>query len=259
MSFSADWLALRAGADARARDARLAARLRARFAGREGLCVLDLGAGTGAMMRATAPLLGAGQRWRLVERDAGLLARAEGGAPPGVAAEFLAADLARDAARLFDPTPDLVTASAFFDLCGAAWIDAFVGHAAAAGSAVYAVLSYDGGESWAPPHPLDAAVLPAFHADQRRNKGLGPALGPAAAAYLARTLAHAGYAVATARSDWRLEQPRDAALIAALARGSADAVAPALGNAAATEWQRARAAASRVTIGHLDVLALPPD
>ncbi len=128
------------------------------------------------MMRATAPLLGPGQRWRLVDGDAELLARAD--PPAGVAAEPVLADLGGDLAPLFDPAPDLVTASAFFDLCGAAWIDRLVGHAAAAGATLYAVLTYDGREAWAPPYPLDAAALAAFHADQRRDKGLGPALGP---------------------------------------------------------------------------------
>ncbi len=125
MSFSAGWLALRADADARARDAGLAARLSAHFAGREGLRVVDLGAGTGAMLRATAPLLGPGQRWRLVDADAGLLARID--APAGTAAETVVADLAGDIAPLFDPAPHLVTASAFFDICGAAWIERLVG------------------------------------------------------------------------------------------------------------------------------------
>jgi hypothetical protein len=220
------------------------------------LRVLDLGAGTGAMMHTVAPLLGPGQRWRLVDADARLLARAAAAA--GVEAEPVVADLAGDLARLFDPPPDLVTAAAFLDLCGGPWIDRLAGHAAAAGAALYAVLSYDGRAFWSPPHPLDAAVLAAFNADQRRDKGLGPALGPDAAARIAATLARAGYSIATAPSDWRLRPPGDAALIAALARACADAVAPALGNATATEWQRARAAATEVTIGHQDVLALPP-
>ncbi len=55
--FSADWLALRAGADARARDTGLAERLKSHFAGRSALRVLDLGTGTGANLRATAPLI----------------------------------------------------------------------------------------------------------------------------------------------------------------------------------------------------------
>jgi SAM-dependent methyltransferase len=256
VSFSAEWLALRAEADIRARDPGLAARLSAHFDGRAHVRVLDLGSGTGAMMRAVAPLLGPDQRWLLVDSDPRLLAHAA--PPPGVALDRVVADLAGELSPFFDPRPDLVTASAFFDLCAAAWIDRLVRHAAAAGAAVYAVLSYDGRESWAPPHSLDAAVLAAFHADQRRDKGLDAALGPDAAAHLADSLRRAGFEVGAAPSDWRLAPPADAALIRALARDSARAVAPALGRAAAGAWGRAREAAAAVTIGHTDILALPP-
>jgi hypothetical protein len=77
--FSADWLALRAAADAdaRARDKGLAARLGGYFASCGEVRVLDLGAGTGANMRATAPLIAAPQHWVLADNDAALLARAE--------------------------------------------------------------------------------------------------------------------------------------------------------------------------------------
>ncbi|HET7409322.1 MAG TPA: class I SAM-dependent methyltransferase [Paracoccaceae bacterium] len=255
MSFSADWLALRAEADRRARNPGLAERLSAHFAGREGLCVLDLGAGTGAMPAATAPLLGPGQNWRLIDSDATLLARVE--LPDGIPVERTVADLAVDMAPLFRPAPDLITCSAFLDLCGAGWLDRLVTHAAAAGAAVYAVLGYDGREDWSPPHPLDADVLAAFHADQHRDKGLGPALGPEAAIYLATALRAGGFEVLTAQSDWHLATPTDAALIAGLARGNAEAVTPALGPRAA-EWGESRAAATAVRIGHVDLLALPP-
>ena len=229
MSFSAEWLALRAGADRRARAPELAARLADRFAGREGVRVLDLGAGTGAMLAGTAPLLGAGQRWRLVDNDAALLARVP--APAGVSVEPVVADLAGDMGPLFGPSPELVVCSAFLDLCGAAWLNRLAALAREAGAVVYAVLSYDGREAWSPPDPLDAQVLAAFHADQRRDKGLGPALGPEAAAHLARALAGAGYEVLTARSDWRLSARGDAPLIAALAAGTAAIVAGVLRDA----------------------------
>ncbi len=75
--FEADWLALRGDADARARDTGLAARLGAHLAGRGAVRVLDLGAGTGANLRATAALIEAPQHWVLADRDAALLARAE--------------------------------------------------------------------------------------------------------------------------------------------------------------------------------------
>lgn len=254
--FSADWLALRAAADSRARNPGLASRLGARFAGWGRIRVLDLGAGTGANLRATAPLIACPQHWLLADNDAALLARCR--PVPGSDIRTRTADLARDAEALFDPAPDLVTCSAFLDLCGAAWLDRLAGALARSGAALYAVLSYDGREVWEPPHPLDPQVLAAFHADQRRDKGLGPSLGPEAHAHLAHRLRARGYEVLEAGSDWALEQPRDAALIAALAQGSAGAVAEALGKPAAEAWGAARATAPRVTIGHRDLLALPP-
>ena len=253
--FSADWLTLREGADARARDPELVARLAAYLSGRGRIRVLDLGAGTGASLRALAPAIGAAQHWVLADDDPELLARAE--APGGVTLERCRIDLGADLAALFDPAPDLVTASALFDLCGAAWLEGLVARVAGCGAALYAALTYDGRESWDPPHPLDAEVLAAFHADQRRDKGLGSALGPEAHDRLAACLRERGYRASETRSDWILQQPGDSALIAALADGTAAAVAPLIGAARSEEWRAARAGADRVTIGHRDLLALP--
>jgi hypothetical protein len=255
--FSADWLALRATADARARDPALAARLGAHFAGREKLRVLDLGAGRGANLRATAGLIGASQHWVLADNDAALLARAE--PMPNTTVELCEVDLAAGVANLFDPAPDLLTASAFFDLCGSEWIDRLAAAVAGCGAAFYAVLTYDGREDWLPPHPLDAEVLAAFHADQKRDKGLGPALGPGAHAHLSGRLRGQGFRVFEAASDWCLTQPADAELVAALAQGSAAAVAGSVGAELAEHWRAARIGAERVTIGHRDLLALPPE
>ena len=254
--FEAGWLALRSGADTRARDKGLAARLGAYFSGRREVRVLDLGAGTGANLRATAPLIEAPQHWVLADSDAGLLARAE--PIPGVTVERREVDLAADLSSLFDPAPDLVTASAFLDLCGADWIGRLVAMAAACGAALYTALTYDGREQWRPADPLDAKVLAAFHTDQRRDKGLGPALGPEAHACLAGSLRGHGYRVFEAASDWKLALPGDAALIAALADGSATVVAGAIGADRANIWRTARRTAPKVMIGHRDLLALPP-
>jgi len=256
--FSADWLGLRAGADGRARNAALAARLAGHFAERTGgLRIVDLGAGSGNNMAATAPLLGPAQHWVLADADAGLLARARARVPWGATIELQLTDLACGVGALLRPAPDLVTASAFFDLCGAAWIERFADALAVSGAALYTVLSYDGREVWEPAFAGDAAALSAFHADQRRDKGLGPAMGPDAHDHLARCLAARGYRVEEGPSDWVLETPRDAALIAALAEGSAAAVRPALGRAA-EDWWTVRKGAARVVIGHKDLLALPP-
>ncbi len=254
MSFSADWLSLRAEADNRARNIDLASRLRAHFADRSSLRVLDLGSGTGANMRATSPILEAAQYWCLFDHDSDLLARVS--APDGVGVETTTLDLAGPLEPLFDPAPDLVTASAFFDLCGTDIIQRIVDRVIAVGSAFYTVLTYDGREIWSPAHPDDAAVLEAFHGDQRRDKGLGPALGPDATDMLAQAFSDKGYAVFTGRSDWLLEQSRDGDLIAALAEGSAHAVRSELGDVA-ERWLAARQNAERAVIGHLDLLAVP--
>jgi hypothetical protein len=191
---------------------------------------------------------GAG-RWRLVDRDRRLLAVAAARCP---AAEVVEADLAA-VDRLPLGGVALVTASALLDLVSEAWVEALAGRLAAAGVGLYAALSYDGAMAWEPSLPEDAGVVAAFNRDQRRDKGLGPALGPEAPAALARAFGRRGYAVRTAPSPWRLG-PGEAALQAALVEGVADA-----GRASAS-WRQARLAASaagRCTVGHVDLLATP--
>ena len=256
MSFSAEWLALRADADRLARNVELAADLAEALFGTDPLQVLDLGSGTGANLSALSPLFGTDQRWVLVDNDPSLLDLVT--AAPGVSLDRHVADLAGDLDALFQPQPHLVTASAFFDLAGAALIDRLVGRCVQARAVFYTVLTYDGQETWHPQHPLDGEVLSAFGQDQLSDKGLGPALGPDATAYLARAFRVAGYEVRTGPSDWQLAQPEDAALISALANGSADAVADRIGADKADIWRSARTDAQQVIIGHQDLLALPP-
>lgn len=256
MSFSADWLSLRQQADRAARSADLAAELAELVEERVPLRVLDLGAGTGANMQATAPFLSTEQHWLLVDADKALLSLAE--APFGVTMETRVADLSGDLAALFDPAPDLVTASAFFDLAGRDWLARLVEVVSAKKALFYTVLTYDGREEWHPPHALDTEVLPAFHADQRSDKGLGPALGPDAAAVMTELFEAAGYDVMTKASDWQLTSDENSELIAELARGSARAVRGKLGDTA-DRWLEARETAATVMIGHVDMLAIPPD
>lgn len=252
--FDADWLSLRESADRRSRSPDLVAGLTAHLGDRP-VRILDLGAGTGATLRAFARRFGQTQHWVLADSNAALLDDAQ---PVGAATlERRVIDLTAGLEELFDPIPDLVTASAFFDLCGPEWIDRLARCIAASGAVLYAALTYDGREVWEPPHSLDGEVLAAFHADQRRDKGLGPALGPGAHGYLAGSLRRAGYRLREATSDWRLVQPGDAPLIAALASGTAGAVASRIGKTRAEKWRAARATAHRVVIGHRDLLALP--
>ncbi|MHB2165972.1 class I SAM-dependent methyltransferase [Alsobacter sp. R-9] len=275
--FSPDWLALREPADHRARDAGLARRLSSWLSARPDVRVLDMGCGTGSNLRALMPLLPARQAWTLVDWDARLLdaARARLCAwaehhretADGIviaregreaAVSFRQADLTKDLDACLDLRPDLVTAAALFDLVSTAWIEGFAGSMAARSLPLYTVLTYDGTEEWSPPHPLDAAVLSAFHAHQGTDKGFGPAAGPAAGNALAEAFGRAGYSVGTASSPWRLGST-DAGLVRELASGIAGAAAE-TGRVTAEDakaWADARAGASAV-VGHVDILALPP-
>jgi hypothetical protein len=246
VSFAPAWLELRRPADAAARDAGLLAAAAAWLgAGR----ALDLGCGIGAACEAFPGSVD----WRLVDADAGLLTLAGARHPRAVTIE---ADLADLEALPFDGVR-LVTGFALLDLAGRAWIEALAERVALAGAGLYAPLCYDGGLRWEPELPADAAVRAAFNAHQRREKGLGAALGPGAAAAMARALAGRGYAVRLGLSPWRLG-PEEEALHRALVAGIA-AAAEEAGLAEAAAWGQARLAATgwRCSVGHFDVLALP--
>ncbi|MEM8792046.1 MAG: hypothetical protein AAGE80_10540 [Pseudomonadota bacterium] len=199
-------------------------------------------------MRLTAPLFPAGQEWVLVDADPELLASVEPVA--GVVFKTRLADLMLDLEDLLSPDLDLLTCSALLDLCSAAWLerlaDALVRHRLP----FYAVLNYDGREVWEPRHPSDPAALAAFHADQRRDKGFGPALGPDAHREIVRMLRERGFEVIEGSSDWDLQQPGDGPLIEALAEGSASVSND-------RDWLSARRGAERVMIGHQDLFARP--
>lgn len=241
MSFSAAWLDLRDPADRAARDPGLLAAA-AEWLG-EGLAV-DLGSGTGATVRA----MPGGPRWRLIDLDAALLAEARARFPD---VATVGVDLS-DVASLPLADARMATCSALLDLGSAAWLEALAARLAGLGLGLYAALSYDGRMAWDPGLPGDAAVTAAFNADQRRDKGLGPALGPDAALVAARLFAAHGYDVRLAPSPWRLGAGQ-AALQAELVSGIATA-------AGAEAWGRARRAACAATVcevGHWDLLALP--
>ena len=184
--------------------------------------------------------------------------------------ETLTATVARrrhDLATELDALPfaehSLVSGSALLDLAGADWLDALASRCEDAGCAVYLVLSYDGRTEWTPALEDDTAVAERFDRHQRQDKGLGPALGPAAAAHFAERLRERGFAVSGATSDWRLDGA-DAALQRELASGFAGAareIDPAFA-ARADAWLEQRhalvdAGRSTLLVGHLDVLGLP--
>ena len=267
-TFSADWLALREPADHRARRGELIEPLRAWWDERRATRVVDLGSGTGSNLRWLAPRLGPGQHWRLVDHDPDLLARARRGTAGvrGVETlETVRGDLAReglDAVR----DAELVTASALLDLVSRDWLERMVEACAAAGAAALFALSWDGAIEWDPADPDDPLLRDAVRAHQRRDKGMGAALGPTAGAAAEQAFAAAGYRVRVATSPWELGA-RDRALALALIDGWEAAAVEQRPDAAARlrEWAelrrrnvRSAARAFRLTVGHVDLLALPP-
>jgi SAM-dependent methyltransferase len=148
---------------------------------------------------------------------------------------------------------DAVVCSALLDLISASWI-ARLCHVLRA--PFLACLTVDGRDTWRPRHPYDALVRTAYRRDMRRDKGFGPALGVAAPHVLGATL--------SAPSDWRI--PRTALR---MQRALIDSTADAARNAcparadAITAWQEARLRQAlrgrlAITIGHRDILILPP-
>lgn len=275
--FTTAWLDLRESADLRARDANLARQASAWLAGpadnsASDAIVVDLGAGTGSTLRTLARHGAANVVWRLVDHDGALLDEALRRHGRTCRIEAYQADLNRlDALPLGGAR--LVTASALFDLTSAAFVASLVARlvrrrpdspatpAANPATGLYAALNYDGNMAWTPTHPLDASVLAAFNQDQRRDKGLGPALGPDAANYLQSILESSGFDVCTGASPWQLGSA-DHTLVRELVQGIAGAVA-AGGDVkpdALAQWQRfrlAHAADGNCTVGHRDILALP--
>jgi SAM-dependent methyltransferase len=265
--FDAAWLALREAADHRSRDAALVESLRKWLAVRpQPACLLDLGCGTGSNLRYLAPRLAGAQHWIGVDDDEALLARLARTSLAGVTVDTQRADLARGFAALEPVSPRALVASALMDLVSRDWLEALATYAREREAAVLVALSYDGRMDAQPAHVADATVRAAFNAHQRRDKGFGPALGPAAGDAVAAVLTSRGYAVRRGRSDWRLDASvaGDAALLAPLLDGIAHAACEQTpGDAAAiADWlarrQAQRAAGTlRMTVGHDDTLGLP--
>lgn len=274
--FAASWLDLREPADHRSRSEDLAKMLARHLDRRSHVSVLDMGCGTGSNLRGTAPWLGPDQHWTLVDYDPALLEAAQARLSAWasrsekcnnqlvlhkdgkrITVELRRADLASDLDRVFTARPDLVTASALFDLGSADFIAEVTAEVVRCRAAFYTVLTYNGKQRWTPKHDADAAMASAFRAHQTRDKGFGESAGPMAPALLSAAFDAAGYSVSEGDSAWRLEAG-DEALIAELIPGFADAVRETalVPETKLDAWIRLRRTGALV--GHTDTLALPP-
>lgn len=285
-SFSGDWLDLREPHDAAARDERLAARLSAALPARPR--IIDLGAGTGALLRWLALYIGRPQAWTLVDADRALIERAFDTiadraeamgwnvtapgkrtilvhTPAGAwRVEGLVADLAGAPNNLPLHQFDAVVNTALCDLVSEAWITRMAAACAARKIPFYAALNVTGMAQFTPPHRHDAWIRRGFLRDQGRDKGFGgPALGHAAPEAITRAFQAQGYTVERAASPWRIPRRFDA-MLGELALGCYEA---ALSNTLRDRRQlnawmddRSEQADNQrlaATVPHQDVLALP--
>ena len=267
-SFSADWLALREPADHAARSAALTTQIADRLRTRPGRRAVDLAAGSGSNVRYLLPRLPHVAHWTLVDYDAALLAQAWRLVTPVAREAGVGFDVRQGDLRALEALPldgcGLVTASALLDLVSAEWLRAFAARCREAGVDVLCTLSYDGRITCTPPDEGDDAVRALVNQHQRTDKGFGPALGPGAAQAAVEAFEATGFAVHTAESDWVLDAAHaelQRQLLAGWA-GAARELAPA--DAAAIDaWLARRLAqvdtsASRIMVGHVDLLAIVP-
>lgn len=262
-TFTADWLALREPVDHRSRADGLLKVLGAWWGTAGGSRIADLGSGTGSNLRYLAPRLSGVQKWTLVDHDAALLARAE---PVGrlTRLEHVVGDLAREGLEVARGA-DLVTGSALLDLVSETWLTRLVGACQSKRCGMLFALNFDGLIKWSDYDSDDRLVQDGVNAHQRRDKWLGPALGPTAGEVAERSFRTAGYRTWRVPTPWRLGSG-DAALAQSLVDGWARAAEeefPARAGRVRTWAERRQRTilegAFVLIVGHVDLLALPGD
>jgi hypothetical protein len=265
---SPEWLVLREPADAAARSAELAERLRQHLPKGGRLLIHDLGAGSGAMGRWLAPRLPGPQHWVVHDRDADLLQLAVA-APPAAAADGAAVTVEARRSDITRLAPgaladaSLIVASALLDMLTADELAGMLGACTAIeGCPILLTMTVVGRTALTPADPLDGRIAAAFNAHQRRTTTAGRLLGPDAVATAVEELRRTGAEVLVRPSPWRLDAAHADLMAAWLGGGLAAACEqePALaGETGAYRDRRlAQAAAGElaVTVEHADLLVL---
>lgn len=275
-TFDSDWLQRREDADHAARSEELTSELahwcrkvyrtrspRSKLA--SALTIVDIGAGRGSNALYLAPKLDVPQQWLLLDQDEALLVEAQS----RVAAadiELSHSVVQLEANSLGRHIPDdarLVTASALIDLVSENWLRGLAETVVSRNAALLVVLSYAGRFELDPIHEYDDRVRVLVNRHQRRDKGVGQALGTEATGILKDMMESSGYAVSVAESPWCLGA-EDVDLISSLLEGWVEAANEQDTGARVwlSQWFEARKAQLAegrlsVTVQHLDLLALP--
>jgi len=246
----AAWLAAREAYDHAARHEPFVGLLSARLPPRAR--VLDLACGRGSNLRYLAPRLPGDTRWWCLDQDPGLLGLVDADCT------LLRHDLRTGLGTL--PSVDALVSSALLDLVDHGFLVALRDHCLSHRLPLLVTLSVDGRLDWERPDPDDEAVHAWFRAHQRTDRGFGPSVGTEAVPVLAELFEAAGWRVRTARADWEIPAT-DAAFCAEMARGIAEAAAEMSPEEGRVEAWLARrpARGGGLRVGHLDLLALPPE
>ncbi len=268
-TFDPDWLAMREPVDHRSRAEGLLMPLAKAWRANRWRRVVDLGAGAGSNLRYLAPRLPGPQHWVLVDHDAALMERARA---PGeeVTLERVVGDLAREGLAAMAEA-DLVVGAALLDLTSETWLRSVVDGCRQGSRGALFTTSYDGTVAWSRPsgdpspreEDRDGLVRDLVNAHQKRDKGVGGALGPDAAPTAHALFRGAGLSTWLVPAPWVLDSG-DADLVDMLVDGWVAAaleeepgVAPWIAEWAAARKEEVRSGRARVTVGHLDLLALP--
>ena len=266
--FSIEWLNLREASDHRARDKHLL-KTAANWLNdlkSKNKVIVDLGSGTGSTIRglqryaALTPSI----QWRLIDNDPELLAEAIHRHSEDYSIESFLVDLSATQ-KLPLESVSLITASALLDLVSGDFIRDFCQLIREKNEdrpvGFYSALNYDGCIKWTPFHSLDAAILMNFNADQRRDKGFGPALGPDATDFLKTQFHSTKFQCLSAKSPWLLGSA-DYLLTESLINGISGVAiqTDGLTNSDIQDWKTFRIENVRTGfcyLGHTDILVLP--